>query len=188
MEFVGAGFDAEEWRKAAAAIEADLTNLTAALTEAQFHAPPRDGGWSVSYCIEHLLLAGTAFLPVWDAALEHSSDLRRPKRMDRFGWWRRWLLRLVQDPSRLKQKADDRLVPRTRRSIGEAVRQFRALHEEFARRVDRSRDVGVLAMRVRSPFRPWLRYSLGFSFDLVLAHERRHLGQAWLVRQKVTGL
>jgi hypothetical protein len=49
-------FDQAMWLEEATAIESDLSSLVAGLTEAQFHAPPRDGGWCVGHCIEHLLL------------------------------------------------------------------------------------------------------------------------------------
>ena len=59
------GFNLSDCLIAARAIEAELRRLASGLTEAQFHALTRAGGWSVAYCIEHLVLAGRAFLPKW---------------------------------------------------------------------------------------------------------------------------
>src|ERR1041385_8098239 len=89
--------------KAAAAIEADIRQLATAVTEAQFHAPARGGGWSVGFCIEHLVLTGRAFLPKWDGALA-----RAVKNQDGatfpYGWWQRRMLSCAEDPSSVKRK------------------------------------------------------------------------------------
>jgi hypothetical protein len=180
------GFEPAECLLAAAAIEADLTRLTAALTEAQFHAPTRTGGWSVSYCIEHLVLTGEAFFPKWDLALKNANGGGCAcQQAFRYGWWERRLLQYVENPSRWKRKTAAPFVPCARHSIEETVARFGAMHREFARRVARSRGLDVKHTKVQSPFAAWVRYALGFSFDLVLAHERRHLSQAWLVRRQL---
>src|ERR1041385_2036166 len=83
--------------KAAAAIEADIRQLATAVTEAQFHAPAGDGGWSVGYCIEHLVLTGRAFLPKWDAAMERALKNSGNPGL-RYPWWRRCLLSYTENP------------------------------------------------------------------------------------------
>src|SRR5262245_52157389 len=86
-------FDVTACVQAAAAIVSDVTRLTAALTEAQFHTPPLTGGWSVAYCIEHLTLAGRAFLPKWDEALKHASASKSERDSTfPYGWRHRLLL------------------------------------------------------------------------------------------------
>src|ERR1051325_7487730 len=97
-------FDLSGWLQAAADIEAELTQLVTPLTEAQFHAPPRGGGWSVGYCIEHLVLTGQAFLPKWDRALQEAARESHGQETFRYGWCQRALLRYTADPSKLKQK------------------------------------------------------------------------------------
>jgi hypothetical protein len=186
MDTAANGFDPAGCLQAAAAIEADLGRLTGALTEAQFHAPTRTGGWSVGYCIEHLVLAGHAFLPKWDLALQQARQRQGTGReMSRYAWWERKLLRYVENPCRLKHRTAAPFVPCSRHSIEETVARFAAMHQELARRLACCRGVDVRHTKVQSPFASWTRYALGFSFDLALAHERRHLRQAWLVRRQL---
>jgi len=186
MEIVASGFDVTECRRAAAAIEADLRQLADALTEAQFHAPPRGGGWSVGYCAEHLVLSGRAFLPAWDAALGKAG---RNKSDDEaaapYTWWQRKILQFAESPVRLRHKSPALLLPCSRRSIEETVGRFLDMHRELVRRLDASRFLDVRHIKVPSPFLSWPRFELGFSFDLCLAHERRHLSQAWAVSREV---
>src|ERR1041384_8276797 len=117
MATVSNSFEVRGCLDAAAAIEAEVNRLASALTEAQFHAPSQGGGWSVGYCIEHLVLAGRAFLPKWDAAIETAA--KHPgSAILLYGWWRRQVLSYAEDSSRLRQKAPPALVPCSRYSIG----------------------------------------------------------------------
>jgi len=185
MTPVSRGFDIRGCLEAAAAIEADVNRLVSLLTEAQFHAPCHGEGWSVGYCLEHLVLSGRAFLPKWDAAIVTAG--KNPGRaVLSYGWWQRWVLSCAQDPSRFKQKAPPELVPCCRHSIERTLDHFLAMHHGLAARVVASQGLDVRETKVQSPVFLWLRYPLGFSFDLALAHERRHLAQAWRVHRHLT--
>jgi hypothetical protein len=179
-------FGQERCLDAMAAIETDLSQIAATLTEAEFHAPTRTGGWSVAYCIEHLVLTGQSFLPIWDAALREAVENKRygdgpfP-----YPWWRRRILSLTEPPHRLKFKTPQSFTPSSRRPTEEGIRRFLKMHKEFALRIDRSRGIDAGRTAVQSPFVSWIKYPLGFSFDIALAHERRHLWQASQVRRQL---
>src|SRR5262245_21920590 len=112
MVTVASGFHLPRCVKALATIEADLSQLASVLTEAQFQAPPRTGGWSVGYCIEHLVLTGQAFMPKWEMALKEAGT-KQPSGNECFpyGWWHRGILRLLEPPYRLKTRSKQRFVP-----------------------------------------------------------------------------
>ena len=186
MVTVASGFDLPRCLGALATIEADLNLLASAVTEAQFHAPPRTGGWSIGHCVEHLVLTGHAFLPKWDLALKEAAAKRRHT----FGelpyrWWHRKILGFAEPPYSLKTKATPPFLPCSRHPMEETIRRFAGMHQEFARRVAGSHGLDVRRTRIQSPFVSWIWYPLGFSFDLALAHERRHLWQAWQVRRQL---
>ena len=96
----------------------------------------------------------------------------------RYAWWQRAILHYAENPSQLKQKTAPPFVPYARHSIEETVDRFLGMHQQIVRRVAGSRGLNVSRTKVQSPFVSWIRYPLGFSFDLTLAHERRHLCQA----------
>lgn len=183
------GFDLARWLDAAAAIETGLTELTTGLTEAQFHAPPRTGGWSMGHCIEHLILSGTTMLPELDAALCRSNGAVRPvTRAAQYSWWERKLLRYAEIPGRLKLKAHQASVPYLRRSIDQTIARFRDMHRELTRRACHLNTLDHRKAKVRCHSAGWLRLSLDFAFDFLLAHERRHLHQAARVRHQLMDL
>jgi hypothetical protein len=179
-------FDPTECLKAVAAVEADLNCLVSSLNEIQFHAPPRTGGWSIAYCIEHLALSGQAFLSRWDWALkEVTAKQYHSDGPFSYNWWQRRLLRIAEPPYKLKTKTREPFVPCSRRPMPDTISRFLSIHQEFARRVASSPGLDVGRVKIQSPFASSISYPLGFSFDLALAHERRHLWQAWQVRQQL---
>lgn len=178
------GFELEQWQDAARAIEADLIELTSTLTEAQFHASPRAGGWSIGLCLEHLILTGHALLADWDAAMRGTTPVASAAENKRpYPWWRRLLLRYAENPHQLKLRASSPAIPYLRRSIRTTNEAFFETHQEMARRASGVAAAGIHGARVRFPPVDWLSHPLDFTFDLALAHERRHIRQAWAVRR-----
>jgi len=184
MPTIPSEYDASRCLRTITEIEADLGQLTARLTECQFQAPPRTGGWSVAYCVEHLILTGNAFLSEWDAALASGRRGEGPFRYSRLG---RLILRFFEPPYRMRVKTTERFAPCCRRPKDETIRRFLKMHHELAARVSASRELDAVGIKVKSPFASWIRYPLGLSFDLALAHERRHLWQAWQVSRQLNG-
>jgi DinB family protein len=185
MGIAAKGFELTACLQAAAAIEAELARLTTALTEAQFHTPPLTGGWSVAYCIEHLVLVGRALLPKWDTALQQAVQSKTGCDAFSYYWWQRSILRHLENPSRFQSRTAAAFVPQCRCPIDDTVARFRRMQREFLNRFNSSRGLDLGRTKVPSPFVSWIRHSLGFSFDLALAHERRHLRQAMEVRRRL---
>src|SRR3954452_7666016 len=110
-------FDPRKCLQAIAAIETDLQRLTANLTEAQFQAPPRTGGWSIGYCIEHLTLSGNSFLQEWAAALKGAeANGSQDNGGFSYSWLERRILEFAGPPYALKIKAAKPLETCSRRS------------------------------------------------------------------------
>jgi hypothetical protein len=55
---------------------------------------------------------------------------------------------------------------------------FRAYQVQYVDRLRQANGLDLARARVASPLTRWLRMSLGSSFALMVAHERRHLAQA----------
>jgi hypothetical protein len=186
MATVPSAFDVARCVKALTVIEADLNQLDLALTEAQFHAPPRSGGWSVGYCVDHLVLTGHEFLAKWSSALQEAVVENGHRNTTyQYSWWQRRILSLAEPPYKLKTKTKQSFLPCSRRPREETIRRFLSMHQDFERTVSGSRGLDMQRTKVQSPFVSWIWYPLGFSFDLALAHERRHLWQAWEVRRRL---
>jgi hypothetical protein len=184
MRTVAGDFDLSARLESIAAIEKDLDQLVSVVTEGQFHAPTRSGGWSIGHCLEHLILSGMAFVACWDEGLQSLS-----RASHHYGWAASWWSRLViwrmEPPYRLKARTSRALTPCSRRSRDETLARFHDMHAEVVRRVELSREREAYGINVRVPVASWLRYPLAFSIDLALAHERRHVWQAREVRRQL---
>jgi hypothetical protein len=184
MSTVAGDFDLSARLKSIAAIEEDLGQLVSVVTEGQFHAPPRSGGWSIGHCIEHLVLSGMAFVACWDEGLQSLSPASHNYRSG-VGWLSRFVIWRMEPPYRFKARTSRALMPCSRRSRDETLARFHHMHAEMVRRVELSHELKANGIDVQVPVASWLPHPLVFSIDLALAHERRHLWQAREVRRQL---
>jgi hypothetical protein len=165
-------------------IETGLDRLLEGLGEREFATPPAPGLWSASQCIEHLDLTGRALLPLWGAAI--SDGWSRAMFGDgpfRYNPLLRLWLRATEPPYRMKGRTTAPFYPADPRPMREVVESFLAMHRETLRYVESSVGLDLARVKVPSPFISRLQYPLGFSFEMLAAHERRHLWQAEQARK-----
>jgi hypothetical protein len=178
--------DILELEEALNATERDARALVAGLTEdlGRWRADP--GSWSVAECLDHLATANRVYLralqPPADRALALGRRRRRPAEAGRFG---RWFVRWLEPPvkPRLKSKAPRTIRPRSSPALADAFGQFLASQEEVRAFLRKFADIDLASVRFPNPFIPGVRFSLATGLQVIAAHERRHLWQAWRVRQ-----
>ena len=154
------------------------------LSDAQFNWQPAPGRWSMAGCFDHLnKSAARLFIPAIDAAI--ATARAKALRSDGpfpYSAWGRWFIRNNDAPPKMRFKASKTTQP------GPASRSMRFaptfLHwQDELGRCLREAD-GRDLRRAKHPF-PWpLKWSLGSLFQMMLAHERRHVWQARVVRQQ----
>jgi len=177
----------------------EAKELAAGLTSGQLWWRPEPDRWSVGQCLEHLVLAGEAYLEVLDDAIEEGR--RRELRTE--GSYSpnlvgRWLPGVLDPPPGLKIPAPRRIRPRPpERKAPDAaggdgaplddeagpLPDFLALRNRFEERLAAADGLDLGRLRVPSPFVPLIRFDLGSAFRVIAAHERRHLWQARQVRE-----
>jgi DinB family protein len=170
------------------AIEAGLFRLVDGVPEERFHAAPGPGAWSIGQCIEHLDLTGRAFFPLWNQSI--SDGWARALFGDgpfRYNPLLRLWLRSVEPPYKLKIRTSAPFQPAGAKSRSEVVESFLAMHREAFRYIESSSGLDLARVKVQSPFGARIRYPLGFSFELLSAHERRHLWQAGETKKLLAG-
>jgi hypothetical protein len=168
-------FSYARWLEELWANEKKLRELAAELGEEGFVAPPPGGGWSAAQCVEHLVMTARQMLPLWDAAL---AGAKPGNGVASYAWWEKQFLRLQEPPYRIKSKTIDSFEPKRGNSREETMELYLAAHELVKERAERLSNLNVAQVKIASPFASWMHYNVAFSFDLLLAHERRHLWQA----------
>ena len=158
------------------------THVIAGLNSEQLNWRPSPGGWSVGQCLAHLAMANERYLPPIQEAL-HTRPLSPVSEITP-GWFGRWFIANIAEPSPKTRRirAPKQIQPESRVDfivLGRFLRSNAATRDLILR----ARDHDVNRIRFANPFVPCVRFTVGTGFEIVSAHERRHLLQAERVRQ-----
>lgn len=171
---------------AAEALERELNQATArawALVSSTdgrlFTVRPAPGSWSAAECISHLSISSESFL----GPLRNAIDEARAKglvakgalKMDLLGRILKWFL---EPPIRRRVRTSAPFVPKSVRAKAEAFGEFAGLQAKLADLLHEARDLDLNRMKIVSPFDKRIRYNVYSAFNILVAHERRHLWQA----------
>jgi hypothetical protein len=163
-------------------ISATFAALLAPLSPSQFHWQAEPGrSWSVGQCVDHLARTNRLYLPALRAAADAGRSAGRTRRRAlRPNLLGRWFIGIIEPPARLRVP-----VPRTEmvppsdgdpKAIWEG---FLRVQKEVAELVRATADLDVVSIRFRNPLaRNLSMFNLGTGFQVIAAHERRHLAQA----------
>jgi hypothetical protein len=168
------------------AAERDADALMAGLSEEQGTWRAEPGSWSVAECLDHLATANRVYLrPMTAAAMRAREDGRRrrgPATPGLVGRWFAWSLEPPVHP-RVKAKAPPAIRPRVAPPLADSFGAFKASQDEVRAFLHANADLDLAGVRFVNPFVRGVRFSLATGLHVIAAHERRHLWQAWRVRQ-----
>jgi hypothetical protein len=182
----GTAADIQALEDAFDATERDARTLIAGLTEDLGAWRPDSGSWSVAECLDHLATANRVYLhamrPAAERALAQGRIRRRPARPGLIGGW---FVGTLEPPARplFKSKAPRSIRPRRSPALADAAAQFLASQDEVRTFLRTYADIELAGVRFPNPFIPGVRFSLATGLHVIAAHERRHLWQAWRMRQ-----
>lgn len=163
-------------------IRDDAKKLTSDLSEAQLNWRTHAGRWSIAQCLQHIVLGHQAYLPPIDASIKQAREQQfLGSGPFRYGWFGNWFARTLDAPPKLKMKNPKVITPPAELPA-KVVTDFDRVHEDVLRRVYEANGIDLGRAKMRSPFLRLLRLSLGQAFAVLTAHARRHVWQAWQVR------
>lgn len=168
------------------AAERDARTLVAGLTEAMGSWRAEPGTWSVAECLDHLATANRVYLHAMqgcaDGAVAQGRWRRRPAQPGLIG---RWFVRTLEPPvtPRFRGRAPAIIRPRVSPALSDAAPQFLASQDEVRTLLRTYAGIDLAGVRFPNPFVRGVRFSLATGLHVIVAHERRHLWQAWRVRR-----
>jgi hypothetical protein len=168
------------------AAERDARALCAELTEARGTWRAEPGSWSVAECLDHLATANRVYLGAMQPpAVRARNDGRVRRGPANPGLVGGWFVNYLEPPVnvRFKSKAPRLIRPRAGPALGDAMSGFLASQEEVRTFLRTYADIDLTGVRFPNPFIRGVRFSLATGLHVIAAHERRHLWQAWRVRQ-----
>jgi hypothetical protein len=165
------------------AVDADAASLLNGLTEVQFHWSPAESRWSIAQCLVHLAIIGGKYLPLLDETIENArADRLLSRGPFRYGFIERWFVRSTEPPPGIRLRTPPAARPPDDQPLPGVIANFLTTQDEIRKRIRAANGVDLARAKVTSPFIRPLKMGLGPCFEFLAAHERRHLWQAWQVR------
>lgn len=153
------------------------------LTGDQLAWRPDDMSWGLAEIADHLAATFVLLQPALDDAITRGhADAAYSDRPFTGNIVTRLLVWAMEPPVRLRFQAPRVLQPHTGDPV-EARQRYRAAQAAFELRLERAAGLDLTHVRVQPPVRVLPQLALGSVLALLLAHERRHLWQATVVRK-----
>jgi hypothetical protein len=168
------------------AAERDAKALVAGLSEEQGTDRAEAGSWSVAQCLDHLATGNRVYLrAMQQPASRARTSGRRSWRPAKPGWVGRLVVATFEPPPKWwsRLKAPRSIRPRATPPLAEAFASFVTSHADLHAFLRANADLDLAGVRFPNPFIRGLRFSLATGLHVIVAHERRHLYQAWRVRR-----
>lgn len=154
--------------------------LVADLSDAQFHWQP-DGGrrWSVAQCLEHLAVGAEVYLACMRGAVERAKQERSVRRGPLApGFFGRQFANSLEPPVRFRGRAPKAIVPGSTLSRAEILSRFHGSHAALKAMAREAATIDANRATFQNPFLKMVRMKLSSAFQVINAHDRRHLWQA----------
>jgi hypothetical protein len=172
--------DLQRLREAMDAADRAADAIAGRLTDEEFFWRPDEGRrWSVALCLDHLAVANA----IYGAAIERGVNTagergwlrQRPAEPGFFG---RLFVASLEPPVKRRTSAPGKIKPQPSRNREEILRAYREAHDRIQHLIDRAVSVDVNRATFANPFLPLIRVKVSTGFNVIAAHDRRHLWQA----------
>jgi len=131
----------------------------------------------------HLNLFSQAFVPIIeDACKAGVPQSGSPFKMDLMG---RVIKFSLEPPVKLKSVTAQRFEPLVTEPLEAILPTFLALQNQLSAAVEASSGLDLNQITITSPVSARIRYNLLSCFEIIAAHQRRHLWQAEKVREQL---
>jgi len=155
------------------------------LNEEQLNWRPDERSWSIAQCLDHLNVTDRIYLAPMLHAIEKARKAGSVRRGPlRLGFLGRWFVSTMEPPPKRRLPAPGKLVPALRKGRAELIEDWRRTQAELSAVLHKAAAVDLNATRFVNPFVRMIRFSVGTGFQVIAAHERRHLWQAEQVRRR----
>ena len=164
----------------------DIDKLTAAfktefggLTEEALNWKPAPDRWSIAQNLDHLIRINESYFPVISNIRQHTYKLpwyASFSFVSRF--FGNMLLKAVQPHNRKKTKTFGIWEPAKSSISGDILNRFEKHQTALKQLMEQSKDLLEQRAVISSPASKYFVYKLDTAFDILVAHEKRHLEQA----------
>ena len=170
------------------AAERDAQAVVSGLSEQQGTQPPEPGRWSVAECLDHLAAGNRVYVPAMQGAADRARTAGRFRsRPARPGLIGRLFIASLEPPPKwwAMLPLPPKIRPCAAPPLADTLAAFLASQAEVRRFLLTNADLDLTGIRFPNPFVRGIFFSLATGLNVIPAHERRHLLQAWRARRAV---
>ncbi len=156
----------------------NFKNEFGALSEIQLNWKPNPQPWSIAQNIQHLIAVNESYYPVLTSV---KNNTYQPPWLGRFGFVTKFLGKTVLDavqPDRRKKMKTFPIWEPGASNLTDSMVRFEKHHHELKQQMKGSLDLIKRGVVISSPANKMIVYKLETAFDIMVAHEKRHLEQA----------
>ncbi|MEX0609482.1 MAG: DinB family protein [Balneolaceae bacterium] len=174
------------WTNEIDEITEDFNQNFGELTADQLNWKPNAETWSIAQNMDHLIVINESYFPAIKSL--HKGTYKTPF-TGRFSFlvnfFGRFILKSVQPDTPKKVKTFAIWEPTQSEGYSDILSRFKAHQEELKQMILNSQDLLEKETVISSPANKHIVYKLDTVFDIIVAHERRHFGQAKEVLKKL---
>jgi hypothetical protein len=171
-----------EWLAQTEGVRTAARDVAGGLTREQFNWRPDPSRWSVGQCIHHITLTARLY-PEEIERMIAEARTRASQRAYRESFLARMVVQTMDPPPKMRVRTKKMVVPAMDLEPQQVLAEFDQIHARLEELMVKADGVSLQHGRMRSPFLPLIRFTLGQVFAVNIAHARRHLWQAREVRQ-----
>jgi len=171
------------------AAERDARLLVTDLSDEEGARRITPDSWSVAECFDHLAVANRVYLAAMRGPAAEAVTQGKLRQHDAVpGLIGAWFVKAMEPPVRtyLKMKSPQKIRPRQSPPLSRAHEDFAASQNDVRSFLNLYSGLDLTLVRFPNPFISGVRFSLAIGLHVIIAHERRHLWQAWQLRRAMT--
>jgi hypothetical protein len=171
--------DTRKWTSALDEITSLFRSEFGALSSEQLNWKPDGKTWSVGQNIDHLMVINDTYIPVIQSVRNNTYKLPWSGKFSFLvKFFGNFILKSVQPDRKNRIKTFPMWEPTQSSIPTNVIDNFAAHQERFKELIISSQDLVTRNVVISSPANKNIVYTLATAFDIIVAHERRHLEQA----------
>ena len=169
----------EKWAMQIDEISSSFNQNFGNLTIEKLNWKPNSKTWSVAQNIDHLIKINESYYPVVKQIKENNYPLPWTSRIGFFvSFFGKMILNSIQPHSKRKMKTFKIWEPISSNFEKTILTSFEKHQIQLKEMIKNSADLIKAKKIISSPANKYIVYHLDVAFDIIIAHEKRHLEQA----------
>ena len=155
------------------------------LSPDELNRKPNPNTWSIAQNIDHLIVINSSYFSIFKEMRDGNYELPFVAKIgfivNLFG---RLILNAVKPETKRKIKTLSKWEPSESEISPDILERFKKHQEELKQEIIDSKDLLSRNAIISSPANKYIVYHLKTAFDIIIAHEQRHLNQALEVKSQ----